>query len=94
MTNINDLQARIKELENENVELNRKLDDVYAIDERNKTLAHERLIANLSKEFGFLYDDFCEYANSEVTADNYLTLQVIIKKMFRALNRNGINFEN
>lgn len=93
MTTINDLQKRITELEKENAELNRKLDDVYAIDERNKSMAHERLIANLQKDFGFLYDDFQEYANSEVTADNYLTLQVIIKKMFRALNRNGIHFE-
>lgn len=92
MATVNDLQARIQELENENAELNRKLDDVYAIDERNKSMEHERLIANLSRDFGFLYDDFQEYANSEVSADNYLTLQVIIKKMFRALNRNGITF--
>ena len=93
MTTINDLQTRIQELENENAELNRKLDDVYAIDEHNKSMAHERLIANLEKDFAFLYEDFQEYANSEVSADNYLTLQVIIKKMFRALNRNGIHFE-
>lgn len=93
MATVNDLQAKIQELENENAELNRKLDDVYAIDEYNKSMAHERLIANLEKDFAFLYEDFQEYANSEVSADNYLTLQVIIKKMFRALNRNGIHFE-
>lgn len=92
MTTVNDLQAKIQELKNENAELNRKLGDVYAIDERNKSMEYERLIANLSKDFGFLYDDFQEYANSEATPDNYLTLQVIIKKMFRALNRNGITF--
>ena len=93
MANLYELQKRITELENENAELNKKLDDVYSIDEHNKSMAHERLIANLEKDFAFLYEDFQEYANSEVSADNYLTLQVIIKKMFRALNRNGIHFE-
>ena len=43
--------------------------------------------------FAFLYEDWLEYEFSDVSEDNYESLQAIIKKIFRSLERNGIDFK-
>lgn len=88
-----DFMERITELEAKNAELERKLDAAYRLNARESSLEAERIKANLSKDFGWLYEDFLEYDNSEVSAENYESLQAILKKAFRALERNGIDFK-
>lgn len=84
------LLARIESLEQQNAELNAKLENAYSINAREMSLEAESLRANLSKEFSWLHDDFMEYVTAENTIENYESLQAIIKKMFRVAERNGI----
>ena len=48
---------------------------------------------DLKKSLMFLYEDWLEYEFSDVSEENYESLQAIIKKMFRVLERNGIDFK-
>ena len=49
--------------------------------------------SELKKAFAFLYEDWLEYEFSDVSEENYESLQAIIKKTFRVLERNGIDFK-
>lgn len=40
-----------------------------------------------------MYEDWLEYEFSDVSEVNYESLQVIIKKVFRTLERSGIDFK-
>lgn len=76
-----------------NAALNEKLKEAYSINSREASLEAEKIRADLTKAFAFLYEDWMEYEGSDVSADNYASLQAIIKKTFRALERNGISFK-
>lgn len=88
-----ELKKKVDFLENQNSQLNIKLDDAYKINSRESSLEAERIRSELKKAFTFLYEDWLEYEFSEVSEDNYESLQAIIKKIFRSLERNGIDFK-
>ena len=92
-TDVNTLVERISELEKQNAELDRKLTEAYSINARESSLEAEHIRTNLGEEFNFLYEDWLEYGTSTVSEVNYKSLQAIIKKMFRVLERNKINFK-
>lgn len=88
-----ELKAQIASLKSENSELDSKLNDAYAINSRESSLEAEKIRSELKKSFEFLYEDWLEYEFSEVSEENYESLQAIIKKIFRSLDRNGINYK-
>lgn len=88
-----ELKSRVASLESQNSELDSKLNDAYAINSRESSLEAEKIRSELKKSFAFLYEDWLEYEFSEVSEDNYESLQAIIKKIFRSLERNGIGFK-
>ncbi len=92
-TENNELKKQISSLESQNSELDIKLNDAYAINSRESSLEAEKIRAELKKAFAFLYEDWLEYEFSDVSEENYESLQAIIKKIFRSLERNGIDFK-
>ena len=88
-----ELKSRVSSLESLNSELDSKLNDAYAINSRESSLEAEKIRSDLKKAFAFLYEDWLEYEFSDVSEDNYESLQAIIKKIFRSLERNGIDFK-
>lgn len=88
-----ELRSRVSSLESLNSELDSKLNDAYAINSRESSLEAEKIRSELKKAFAFLYEDWLEYEFSDVSEDNYESLQAIIKKIFRSLERNGIDFK-
>lgn len=88
-----ELRSRVSSLESMNTELDSKLNDAYAINSRESSLEAEKIRSELKKAFAFLYEDWLEYEFSDVSEDNYESLQAIIKKIFRSLERNGIDFK-
>lgn len=88
-----ELKIRVSFLESQNSELDSKLNDAYAINSRESSLEAEKIRSELKKAFAFLYEDWLEYEFSDVSEDNYESLQAIIKKIFRSLERNGIDFK-
>ncbi|MDE6729407.1 MAG: hypothetical protein K2J71_01350 [Oscillospiraceae bacterium] len=87
------LADRAVELEKINAELDEKLKEAYAINSREASLEAQKIRAAFNKDFSNLYEDWIEYECSEVSEINYNSLQAIIKKIFRALKRNGIDFK-
>ena len=88
-----ELKIKVAFLESQNSELDSKLNDAYAINSRESSLEAEKIRSELKKSFAFLYEDWLEYEFSDVSEDNYESLQAIIKKIFRSLERNGIDFK-
>ncbi|MGN0623280.1 MAG: hypothetical protein ACI4JA_04945 [Oscillospiraceae bacterium] len=88
-----ELKIKVAALESQNAELDSKLNDAYAINSRESSLEAEKIRLELKKAFAFLYEDWLEYEFSDVSEDNYESLQAIIKKIFRSLERNGIDFK-
>lgn len=88
-----ELRSRVSSLESLNTELDSKLNDAYAINSRESSLEAEKIRSELKKAFAFLYEDWLEYEFSDVSENNYESLQAIIKKIFRSLERNGIDFK-
>ena len=88
-----ELKKQVSVLENQNIYLDSKLNEAYSINSRESSLEAEKIRSDLKKAFAFLYEDWLEYESSDVTQDNYESLQAIIKKIFRSLERNGINFK-
>jgi len=87
------LKKQIEVVESKNSELDSKLNDAYAINSRESSLEAEKIRSELKKAFKFLYEDWLEYEFSDVNEENYESLQAIIKKIFRSLERNGIDFK-
>lgn len=90
---LQEARAEIKTLENQNAELDAKLTNAYSINSREASLEAARIRSELKKSFSYLYEDWLEYEFSDVSEENYESLQAIIKKVFRSLERNGINFK-
>ena len=87
------LKQQVTSLESNIAELDSKLNDAYSINSRESSLEAEKIRSELKKAFSFLYEDWLEYEFSDVSEDNYESLQAIIKKIFRSLERNGIDFK-
>jgi len=85
------LSSEIAELETRNAELDAKLKEAYQLNSREASLEAEKIRADLIKNLSFLYEDWLDYEHSDVSEENYESLQAIIKKIFRAIERNGIN---
>ena len=88
-----DLKQQVASLESKIAELDSKLNDAYSINSRESSLEAEKVRLELKKAFSFLYEDWLEYEFSDVSEENYESLQAIIKKIFRSLERNGIDFK-
>lgn len=88
-----DLRQKVASLESKIAELDSKLNDAYSINSRESSLEAEKIRSELKKAFSFLYEDWLEYEFSDVSEENYESLQAIIKKIFRSLERSGINFK-
>lgn len=88
-----DLRQQVRSLETKIAELDSKLNDAYSINSRESSLEAEKVRSELKKAFSFLYEDWLEYEFSDVSEENYESLQAIIKKIFRSLERNGIDFK-
>lgn len=91
--NNKELKDQITDLENKKSDLDQKLNEAYTINSRESSLEAEKVRSELKKAFAFLYEDWLEYEFSDVSEENYESLQAIIKKTFRALERNGIDFK-
>ncbi len=91
--NNKELKDQITDLENKKSDLDQKLNEAYTINSRESSLEAEKVRLELKKAFAFLYEDWLEYEFSDVSEENYESLQAIIKKTFRALERNGIDFK-
>lgn len=91
--NNKELKNQITDLENKKSDLDQKLNEAYTINSRESSLEAEKVRSELKKAFAFLYEDWLEYEFSDVSEENYESLQAIIKKTFRALERNGIDFK-
>ena len=89
-TENDNLKMQVSSLESQNSELDSKLNDAYTINSRESSLEAEKIRAELKKAFA--YEDWLEYEYSDVSEENYESLQAIIKKIFRSLERNGIDF--
>lgn len=88
-----EMQTQIDELKKRNAELDAKLTDAYTINARQASLEAERIRVNLQRDFGYLFADWAEYQNSKCSENNYESLQAIIIKCFRAVERNtGVKF--
>jgi hypothetical protein len=87
------LKKQISSLEIQISDLDGKLNDAYEINSRASSLEAEKIRSELKKAFAFLYEDWLEYEFSDVSEDNYASLQAIIKKIFRSLERSGIDFK-
>lgn len=104
---ISELERRLQEADNalkamseerdslakKNEELDSKLKDAYSINSREASLEAQKIRAALAREFGFLHEDWLEYEKADLSEENYESLQVILKKAFRAIEKNGINFK-
>ena len=88
-----DLRQQVRSLETKIAELDSKLNDAYSINSREASLEAEKVRSELKKAFSFLYEDWLEYEFSDVSEENYESLQAIIKKIFRSLERNWIDFK-
>lgn len=88
-----DLRQQVRSLETKITELDSKLNDAYSINSREASLEAEKVRSELKKAFSFLYEDWLEYEFSDVSEENYESLQAIMKKIFRSLERNGIDFK-
>ena len=88
-----ELKNKISTLADQNSELDAKLSDAYKINSREASLEAEKIRTELGKAFTFLYEDWLEYEFSEVSEENYESLQAIVKKAFRSLDRNGIKYK-
>lgn len=88
-----ELRQQIASLESKNAELDSKLNNVYTINNRESSLEAEKVRSELKKAVSFLYEDWLDYEYSDVSEENYESLQAIIKKIFRSLERNGIDFK-
>lgn len=88
-----EFRQQIASFESKIAELDSKLNDAYSINSRESSLEAEKIRSELKKAFSFLYEDWLEYEFSDVSEDNYESLQAIIKKIFRSLERNGIDFK-
>lgn len=88
-----ELKNKISTLADQNSELDAKLSDAYKINSREASLEAEKIRTELGKAFAFLYEDWLEYEFSEVSEENYESLQAIVKKAFRSLDRNGIKYK-
>ena len=88
-----DLHKQIEALERSNAELDSKLSEAFTINSRESSLEAEKVRSELQKAFAFLYEDWLEYEFSDASEENYESLQAIIKKMFRSLERNGIHWK-
>ncbi len=82
----NILQEKIKELDE-------KLKEAYSINSRESSLEAERIKNEISKSLAFCYEDWLEYKNSDYSEENYESLQAVIKRIFRAIEKNGIKFK-
>lgn len=82
-----------EDLKKQVAELDSKLNDAYSLNSREASLEAEKIRCELKKAFSYLYEDWLEYEYSDVSEDNYESLQAIIKKFFRALERNGIDYK-
>lgn len=91
--NNKELKDQITDLENKKSDLDQKLNEAYTINSRESSLEAEKVRSELKKAFAFLYEDWLDYEFSDVSEENYESLQAIIKKTFRALERNGIDFK-
>lgn len=87
------VKSENEELKKQVSELDKKLNDAYSLNSREVTLEAEKIRCELKKAFSYLYEDWLEYEFSDVSEDNYESLQAIIKKFFRALERNGIDYK-
>lgn len=87
------LRQQVRSLETKIAELDSKLNDAYSINSRESSLEAEKVRSELKKAFSFLYEDWLEYEFSDVSEENYESLQAIMKKIFRSLERNGIDFK-
>ena len=90
---MNDINNKFAALQSKNAELDTKLAEAYAINSRESSLEAERIRSELKKAFIYLYEDWLDYEFSDVSEENYESLQAIIKKIFRSLERNGIDFK-
>lgn len=88
-----ELKGRIAILESKNAEIDSKLNEAYSLNTREASLEAEKIRTELKKAFVSLYEDWLEYEFSDVSEANYESLQAIIKKVFRSLERNGIDFK-
>lgn len=87
------LSEQLQGLETAKAELEEKLKDAYALNSRESSMEAQKIRSELTKAFAFLYEDWQEFENLDVSEENYESLQAIIKKTFRALERNGISFK-
>lgn len=74
-------------------ELDEKLKEAYSINSRESSLEAERIKNDIFKSLTLCYEDWLEYETSDYSEENYESLKAIIKRIFRAVEKNGINLK-
>lgn len=74
-------------------ELDEKLKEAYSINSRESSLEAERIKNDIFKSLTLCYEDWLEYEASDYSEENYESLKAIIKRIFRAVEKNGINLK-
>ena len=87
-----EMQNKLAAAENENNELVKRFESAVNTNNSFGDDVKAALIQKLTDALSMSYDDFNEYKNAEYSEDNYDTLKVILKSVFRTLSANGIKF--
>ena len=77
-------------METEEMRLLTREIEFLEMDRREEALKLERAKASIKRDFDYIREDIAEYIGAECSPENYESLQVILKKVFRALKRAGL----
>lgn len=89
-TELETLKIQKAKSDERTAELENKLKEAFDLNSQNSSMEAEKVRNTLRKDFSYLHEDWLEFADAEVSEENYESLKAIIIKVFRSLDRNGI----
>lgn len=82
----------MKELRDENTELNRRLEIAYSAEGNQAKYELEVYKADLVKRLGTKYQDYLYMASQDASPESYQILLTVLEDVFDTLRRKGIEF--
>jgi|GEM_PF-1845884 FtsZ-binding cell division protein ZapB len=89
---VNELNQCMKELRDENTELNRRLEIAYSAEGNQAKYELEVYKADLVKRLGTKYQDYLYMASQDASPESYQILLTVLEDVFDTLRRKGIEF--
>ena len=86
-------KSELNDLREKSAQQAQQIEYLSVMNKREDEQAVLTLKNNLVGALRLYYEDWQEYFNSECTENNYQSLLIILKKIFKSLERNGILFE-